>query len=253
MKSNRCLWIVMVLMAAISFPSCTPEEEENPVVYIIRGPNEVFQTQIADYEVVVPYAQNGTTWSWTATGATVQSVSADTKTATISFPTVPQGNTATITVGETMANGVKAPDKNFLVDVLPFCSFNINNFIGPFDCDEAGYGVYSVNFTKHATLANTIVNDNFWDFAAPGSVLNYTLSGNFNEVVTVSRQTFTFGDDEVGWVEGNGTYSGCEHTMIVDYLVNYLGDVYEVHQELSPAKKGTINTVIRKKSAEYFK
>jgi len=243
----------MIIVTAISFQSCTPEEEENPVVYIIRGPDEVFQTQIADYEVLVPYEQEGTKWTWSVTGATLQSVSADTKTATISFPTVPQGNTATITVGETMASGVEGPDKNLLVTVKSFCTFNINNFIGTFDCDEAGYGIYPVNFTKHPTLVNTIVNDNFWEFAAPGSLLNYTLSGDFNEVVTVPRQTFTFGDLEVGWVEGSGTYNGCDHTMIVEYIVNYIGDEYEVYQELSPAKKGSIKTVVRKKSAEYFK
>ena len=78
---------------------------------------------------------------------------------------MPASGKAAVTVSETTAGGTKSPDKVIEVTVKAFCALDINNFIGAFDCDEAGYGVYPVNFTKHPTLANTIVNDNFWDFA----------------------------------------------------------------------------------------
>ena len=80
--------------------------------------------------------------------------------------------------------------------VKAFCTLDINNFIGQFDCTEPGYdgSPYPVNFTKHPTLANTIVNDNFWDWPAPGQVIYYTFSGDFLETITVPKQNFTFGD-----------------------------------------------------------
>ena len=119
----------------------------------------------------------------------LKSVSTDTRTATVEFNTLPAGGKATITVSETTAGGTKSPDKVIEVTVKAFCTLDINNFIGQFDCDEAGYGVYPVNFTKHPTLANTIVNDNFWDWPAAGQVIYYTFSGDFLETITVPNRT----------------------------------------------------------------
>ena len=151
-----------------------------------------------------------------------------------------------------MASGTKGNDREFEVAVTNFCVFDVNNFTGTFSCDEDGYGVYQVSFTKDPVLAKTVVNDNFWDFAAPGSVLKYTFSGDFDEIVTVPKQTFTFADDIVGWVQGEGTYDGCSQTMIVDYTVFY-DDEYEVHQEFTPGTKSAGTVVTLKKGPEYFR
>ena len=144
------------------------------------------------------------------------------------------------------------PEKVVEVNVASFCQFDINNFIGAYSCDEAGYGPYDVNFTIHPTMANTIVNDNFWDYPAAGAVIYYTLSGDFLEEVTVPKQDFEFGDGYMGWVEGSGTYDGCAYTMTMVYTVFYEGDEYTTYHSFSPATKGTTYNITLKKSKEYF-
>jgi hypothetical protein len=259
MKKNIIARLAFVLTAAMLLTSCGEtyiEENENaysasdvvPIVFSVTGPTSVYQTEVRTYTPA--YSRAGSQWTWSVVGADLQSVSADTRTATVEFKTIPAGGKATVTVSETTSGGTKSPDKVIEVSVNAFCAFDINNFIGAFDCDEAGYGVYPVNFTKHPALANTIVNDNFWDWAAPGAVIYYTLSGNFLETVTVPKQDYEFGDGYVGWVEGSGKYDGCAHTMVVDYIVFYDGDEYDTHHEFSAAKKGIMYPVPVKKTRE---
>jgi len=250
---RKISFLTAIVLSLITFFSCTPEKEEYPVAYIIRGPHDVFQTSTIDYEAVPAWEQAGTTWAWTVTGATLKNVSSDTKTAKIEFNTMPPSGKAVLTVTETTSAGVKSGDTVLEITVKKFCAFDINNFIGAFDCDEAGYGVYGVNFTKHATLVNTIVNNNFWDWPGPNAVVYYTLSGDFLEKVTVPQQSFQFGDGYVGWVKGSGKYNSCSQTMIIDYTVFYDGDEYSTHHEFAPAKKGMMYPIPQKKSREYFR
>jgi len=249
---KRSVFVVLAattVAAGMILTSCKGKDLPVPVDYSINGPLTVFQTETADYEVIVPWEQPGTTWSWIVAGATLQGVSSDTKTATLKFSQMPANDTVYITVGEKTAEGVKGDDTVVKVKVTPFCTFNINNFIGAYDCDEAGYGIYAVNFTKDPLLANTIVNDNFWDWPGPGAVIKYTLSGDFLEKVTVPRQNFEFGDGYDGWVEGSGFYNSCTGTMEVDYTVYYEAEEYDLHHEFAAGTKGSINTVVRKKSS----
>ena len=259
MKKNIIANLALLVLALLLFPSCGEtyiEENQNaytaqdvvPIVLGITGPTSVYQTETRDF--LPSYSRAGSTWSWSVTGATLKSVSADTRKATLEFATMPAGGKAVLTVSETTSAGVKSPDKVIEITVKSFCAFNINNFLGAFDCDEAGYGVYPVNFTKHPTLANTIVNDTFWDWPGPGAVLYYTFSGDFLEKITVPKQDFVFGDGYAGWVEGTGKYDGCAHTMIVDYTVFYDGDEYDTHHEFSAAKKGSMYPVPVKKTRE---
>lgn len=259
MKKNIIARLAFLLVAVMLFPSCGEtyiEENQNaytaqdvvPLVLGVTGPVSVYQTETRDF--TPNYSRAGSTWSWSITGATLKSVSADTRKATIEFATMPASGKAVLTVSETTSGGVKSPDKVIDITVKSFCSFNIDNFIGAFDCDEAGYGVYPVTFTKHPTLANTIVNDTFWDWPGPGEVIYYTFSGDFLEKVTVPKQDFVFGDGYAGWVEGSGTYDGCAHTMIVDYTVYYDGDEYDTHHEFSASKKGIMYPVPVKKTRE---
>jgi hypothetical protein len=259
MKKNIIARLAFVLAAVLLFTSCGEtymEENQNaynasdvvPIVFSVTGPTSVYQTETRTY--FPAYSRAGSAWTWTVAGADLKSVSADTRTATVEFKTIPAGGKATITVSETTAGGVKSPDKVIEVVVRAFCTLNINNFIGDFDCDEAGYGVYPVTFSKHPTLANTIVNDNFWDWPSPGQVIYYTFSGDFLEKITVPKQNFVFGDGSAGWVEGSGTYDGCDNTMTVDYTVFYDGDEYDTHHEFSASTKGTMYPVPVKKTRE---
>jgi len=262
MKKNIIARLAFLLVAVMLFPACGEtyiEENQNaytaqdvvPLVLGVTGPTSVYQTETRDF--YPNYSRSGSTWSWSVTGATLKSVSADTRKATIEFATMPASGKAVLTVSETTSGGVTSTDKVVEITVKSFCALDINNFIGAFDCDEAGYGVYPVTFTKHPTLANTIVNDNFWDWAAPGAVIYYTLSGDFLEAVTVPKQDFEFGDGYVGWVEGSGKYDGCANTMIVDYTVYYDGDEYDTHHEFSASKKGIMYPVPVKKTRENIK
>jgi hypothetical protein len=221
-----------------------------PLVLGVDGPTTVYQTETRDYSVT--YNRAGSSWEWSVTGAELQGVSSDTRTATVHFPTKPAGDAAYINVTETTSGGVVSPEKVVEVNVASFCQFDINNFIGAYSCDEAGYGPYDVNFTIHPTMANTIVNDNFWDYPAAGAVIYYTLSGDFLEEVTVPKQDFEFGDGYMGWVEGSGTYDGCAYTMTMVYTVFYEGDEYTTYHSFSPATKGTTYNITLKKSKEYF-
>jgi hypothetical protein len=262
MKKNIIARLAFLLVAVMLFPSCGEtyiEENQNaysaedvvPLVLGVSGPTSVYQTETRDFSP--SYSRAGSTWSWSVTGATLESVSADTRTASIEFATMPASGNAVLTVSETTSAGVKSPDKVVEIAVKSFCALDIDNFIGAYDCDEAGYGIYPVNFTLHPTMANTIVNDNFWDWPGLGEVVYYTLSGDFLEKVTVPNQDFVFGDGFAGWVEGSGTYDGCAHTMIVDYTVFYDGDEYATHHEFSASKKGIMYPVLEKKTRENIK
>jgi hypothetical protein len=258
MKNKITARVAFFLTAVLLFASCGKSYiEENqdaykatdvvPVVFSVTGPTSVYQTEVRDY--VINYSRSGSTWAWSVTNATLTGVSADTKTATVTFGTKPANDTVYISVTETTSAGVSSPTKVIKAKVNPFCTLDINNFVGTFDCDEEGYGVYTVHLTRHPTLANTIRNDNFWDWAAADAYVNYTLSGNFLETVTVPKQTFEYGDGTIGWVQGSGKYDGCAHTMVVDYVNEYGGDEYETHHEFSPGSKGVMTVVKRRNSS----
>ncbi len=130
----------------------------------------------------------------------------------------------------TWAGKVGIPD-TMTFEISLFCELDINQFTGEYHCDEEGYAVYPVNLIKDPEHANRILNDNFWDYPAPGSTIYYELSGTFGQIVTVPHQPFTFGNGFVGWVEGSGTYDGCAGTMIVDYTVFNDGEEQATHHE----------------------
>lgn len=252
---NKVLVLTAFVLLVTTFFSCSPkeEEEEDPVDFSIDGPSEVFQTQTTEYHVIPAMDQPGTKWVWFVEGAKKENVSNETKTVTVSFPTVPANDTVSISATAITSGGAVSQAKVVKVYVESFCILDLNNFIGAFSCDEAGYGIYPVNFSLHPTLANTIVNDNFWDWPALGEVVYYTFSGDFLEEITVPRQDFIFGDDFAGWVEGSGTYDGCAHTMIVDYTVFWGGDEFAIHHEFSASTKGIMYPVLVKKTRENIK
>jgi len=192
-----------------------------PKVLGVNAPAGVVQTQEAT--VSVNYYRGGSTWAWTAQGATVKSVSPDTRSAVINFNQATADLKARITVVETTYAGKVSEPKTVEVVINPFCAFNVNVFLGDAVCDEEGYGEYGVSFTIDPNNSKRIHNDNFWDWPAPGATIYYDLSGDINQIVTVPKQDFVFGDGSTGWVQGSGTYDTCKKTMTVNYTVNYGG------------------------------
>ena len=248
--------IVYITVTQTTSTGATSSDKVIPVnvipfsTFTVTGPLKVYQTEVYDYVITPGINLEGAIWGWTVTGATLQNVSSDTKTATIAFTEKPANDTAYISITQTPVAGVTSPAQITKVEVTPFCTFDINNFIGAFEAYEPDYGTYPVNFTKDPELVNTIVNDNFWDWPGPDAILKYTLSGDFLETVTVPKQDFVFGDGYAGWVQGSGTYDGCTHTMAVEYIVYYGGEEYTVYQEFTPATKGTVYPVLLKKSRQ---
>jgi hypothetical protein len=143
------------------------------------------------------------------------------------------------------------PDNYVDLSLGFFCPLNIDDFTGAYDCDESGYGVYSISFTLDPVVVNRIHNDNFWDWAGPGQTLYYDLSGDNDQIVTVPEQPFVYGDGSEGKVSGTGTYDGCSGTMIVDYKVTYDGSVYDTHHEFAPAAKKSASFILKSKSERF--
>jgi hypothetical protein len=111
--------------------------------------------------------------------------------------------------------------------VFGVCPFNINTFTGNYNCNEPGYGVYPVSFTR--VSGTTVRNNNFWDVRAN---INYVFAADGSSV-TIPTQTFS--------VPGFGTFetdgsspskpSTCSGSFKVDYEVRLLpgGDVYDIN------------------------
>jgi len=139
------------------------------------------------------------------------------------------------------------PDASIWLNYAVICGFDINNFLGAYDCDEAGYAIYPMNFTLDPSVANRIHNDNFWDWAAAGATVYYDLSGDDAQTVTVPDQPFTFGDGVVGSVSGSGSYDACTGAMTLHYDVIYDGSTYPTDHVFTPAAEGKKSTVSSKK------
>jgi len=87
-----------------------------------------------------------------------------------------------------------------------------SSYLNEYDCDEPGYGVYSVNFTQ-GSASNIIINDNFWD---SGFEVAYVFDNCGN--VTIPTQVITaFGIPFR--ITGSGTYDEGDKSMVVDYKI----------------------------------
>lgn len=126
------------------------------------------------------------------------------------------GQTETISLNVTSDQVEVAPNfANFTLNVTSFCAFNIDNFVGTYDVDEPGYGVYEVNAA--AIDVDTLQIDNFWD---SGWAVNYVFSGDLNQTVLIPAQSADFGDGLILTVTGSGTYDGCTGNFSVQYSVD---------------------------------
>ncbi len=201
-----------------------------PVISEIDGPTFVVRTQQMEYSV---FPRGGSTFQWTAENAILHAIDGTTAKVEIEFDQAV--DSVVVTCVETTSEGVKSQTATLTVEVGPYCELDINVFVGAFDCDEEGYGVYPCNFTLDGTVSNRILNDNFWDWAAAGEVIYYDFDGTINQQIDIPQQAFEFGDGTVGSVEGSGTYSTCDSTFVCDYDVEYGGTIYPTHHEFSPS------------------
>ena len=223
MKSIKVILnsVFFLLLAIFVFSSCEKKDDYDynsiePIIEAINGQiTGLVQTQSVEFSV---FPRGGSKFEWEAINASIDSINEATNKAKVYFE---NDGEVTITVVETTLGGKKSPPKSVTFMVGEFCPFVIDNFIGVFNCDEEGYGVYTVNFTKDPAFPNRVYNDNFWDYAAAGQLIYYEFDGSLNQNITVPLQPFIFGDDSEGTVVGTGKYDGCAHTMTVTYTVVY--------------------------------
>lgn len=98
----------------------------------IQGTAVAFQTTSATY--TINYYRGGSTWNWSAEGATVTSVSDDTRTATISYP---NAGTAKVIVTETTAGDVTSDPVSKDITVNAFCPKDADWYVGTWTGTES--------------------------------------------------------------------------------------------------------------------
>lgn len=111
----------------------------------------------------------------------------------------------------TLAKIVKSGSSYTITPVAEAASVDVSAFVGAYDCEEPGYGVYTVNFAA-GDQPGVIVNDNFWD---SGVSIEYVL--DVCGTVTIPNQSFTAGATYT--VTGSGTYNTATGEIVVDYVV----------------------------------
>lgn len=134
---NKIFIAIAFLMVVGLFESCTtPPIEAAQEAYDynaivpkvlggIDGTTVAFQTTTAEYSI--GYYRGGSTWQWSAEGATVKSVSEDTRSAVIEYPS---DGIAKIMVTEITQGGVSSEPASLDVTVNAFCPMTADDFVG---------------------------------------------------------------------------------------------------------------------------
>lgn len=241
MKNKILLLVSFVLVAIWSIPSCETDMKKAqdaytaakviPIVIRASGPTLALATKIYTYKVT--YDRAGSTWTWSAVGATVQSVSDDKKTATVMFPTVPTNDTALVKVTETTSGGVTSPEKIFKVRVNPFCALALSGFVGTWagtDGQGPDYNEPTTSVTTTVSGTNLLVAGlnvawmaDFWaeNIIAGGTCL---MTINDDGTLIVPEQYFCDTDFSAGYkIKGTGTWDNCgaKPTIKLNYDIWY--------------------------------
>jgi hypothetical protein len=242
MKNKILVWATLVLTVVWFFSACKSDmdktlkdytaEQVVPVVISTSGPTLALQT--FTYTFKITYDRAGSTWAWTAVGATVQTVSTDKKTATVLFTTVPVGDTALIKVTETTSGGVTSDEKVLKVRVNPFCPLATSGFVGTWhgtDGQGPDYIYTTTSITTTLSGSNILVNGlnvgwmgDFWgeSIITGGTCL---MTVNPDGTVTIPEQFFCDTDYSTGYkIHGSGTWDNCgaKPTLKINYDIWWL-------------------------------
>lgn len=109
------------------------------------------------------------------------------------------------------------------VSITKFVPFDAADYAITFTCNEPGYGDYLCDFIT-TDDPNVLTNTNFWD---SGWSVDYTFSGDFEQIVTIEAQVQMYGDTPLT-ISGSGSYDGVTKTIILDYtVVDDAGSVWD--------------------------
>ena len=245
MMKKNILFAIMVFGAVAVFNSCTTPPIEaaqdaydfNSIVPKvlggIDGPDIAIQTFTADY--TIGYYRGGSTWNWSATDATVKSVSDDTRVATIEFTQFPASGKAIVTVTETTMGGITSDPVNIEVTVKKYCALanGVADLVGNWTGDDAGYEsiiTTEVNGSKLTVAGMSVgIITGWW-----GEVIleggTFLLTVNEDGTVDIPRQyIYTTEYDGAPYryeIMGNGTWDNCTATpsLLITYDIYYEGD-----------------------------
>jgi hypothetical protein len=205
-----------------------------PVVISTAGPTLVLQTKT--YSFKVTYHRAGSTWTWSGVDATVQSVSEDTKTASVVFNTLPANNIAHVKVTETTSAGVTSDEKIIDVTVKPFCPLTggMADLAGSWGGEDAYYeSIIAMTADGASTVKATGIGVGFIeDWWAEEVVTggNVVITVNDDGTLNIPRQflftTLYDGDNYDYEIIGSGTWDNCTTTptMKITYDIYYEGD-----------------------------
>jgi hypothetical protein len=250
MKNRFILRLALFMVAVFLFSTCgkLPVEESQdaydatqviPKVLGTSGASLALQT--FKYTYGVTYYRAGSTWDWTATDATIDSVSPDTRTCSVLFSSIPANDTALVKVTETTSGGKISPEVVIKVRVNPFCPLATEGFVGTWTGEDGSaetsfYPSEVIASAPSGTSINVIGLNLGWIADAWGEVVVDTgivsMTINDNGTLAIAHQ-FCFSTDYNGyvssyWIEGSGTWANCgaHPEMTISYVLDNVDDGY---------------------------
>jgi hypothetical protein len=254
MKKNNIARLAFILATMMLFASCGKtymEENQDaykatdviPIVLGVSGPSQVLQTFAYDFKVT--YDRAGSTWSWSATDATVSSVSTDMKTATILFDQLPASGKAYVNVTETTKGGKISPEKSVEVAVNEFCPLvnGIADLVGSWSGTDEGYVsiiTSAVNGTNLdlSGIGTPFIEDWWAEEVVAGGTCSVTI--NPDGTLVIPRQhiftTLYDGDNYDYDIAGSGNWDNCgaSPTMVIKYDIYYEGESEGLAEHYGP-------------------
>ncbi len=199
----------------------------------IQGPALAIQTFTGNY--TINYYRGGSKWNWSATDATVKSVSEDTRTATIEFKNYPASGKAIVSVTETTMGGITSDPVTKSVTVQKYCPLasGAASLAGSWEGTDAYYPSVIAMTASGSDLSVTGMNKGFiedWWGEAIVKGGTFTMKWNLNGTLDIPRQyifTTVYKGDEYDYeIKGSGTWDNCgsKPTMLITYDIYYPGD-----------------------------
>jgi hypothetical protein len=248
---KKSIFFTIILLAVVSmFNSCTTPPIEAAqdaynynaiipeVLNGIQGTAVAFQTTQAEY--TINYYRGGSTWNWSAEGATVVSVSEDTRTATIEYPT---DGMAKISVTETTQGGVTSEPATLDVTVNAFCPWTTDQYVGTWaGTEDIGDGPEDISVTISKVDETTIrietdadkypgllqsVYKGWGETFQPG----FGLEGAIDLTLGMGDGTISLNTGEYWgrtlpgpydyWYVGSGNWDGCTSTITLHFEMHW--------------------------------
>jgi hypothetical protein len=218
-RKNLIIAILPVLFGMFFLQSCTEDVPDPQVFGAFSDPTVVAPLDAALIKITGTTAE----LKWSSTDpdgdAPLCDVYFGTKEGPDLFKSGHSGLSITVPVveGQTYYWSVTMYDANKVMTYGPewhfsvAVAYDINNFVGVFDCNEPGYGHYNCNMTKVDN--STINNDNFWD---SGWAVKY----KFDDYGKVNIIPVSYVDKGVTYdITGSGTFNNKAKSFEVDYTV----------------------------------